>query len=38
MPTVEAVMASGSVPWTVAFTQRLGRHVVATRDIAVGGH
>lgn len=38
MPAVDALTAGGWVPWTVAFTQRLGRHVIATRDIAVGEH
>jgi hypothetical protein len=35
---VEALLAGGSVPWTLAFSQRLGRHVVATRDIQPGAH
>jgi len=36
LPTVEALVACDSVPWSIGFTQRLGRHVMATRDIAAG--
>lgn len=36
LPAVEALLGGSAVPWTVAFTQRLGRHVVATRDIPAG--
>lgn len=36
LPAVDALLRGGAVPWAVAFTQRLGRHVVATRDISAG--
>lgn len=40
LPAVEALLYSGAVPWSLAFTQRLGRHVVTSRDIQPGecGH
>ena len=36
LPAVDALVASGAVPWAIAFSQRLGRHVIATRDISPG--
>ena len=36
LPAVDSLTAGGAVPWTIAFTQRLGRHVTATRDISAG--
>lgn len=36
LPSVEALVACDSVPWSIGFTQRLGRHLMATRDIAAG--
>ncbi len=34
LPGLDAV--EQRLPWSVAFTQRLGRHGVAKRDIAAG--
>ncbi len=34
LPALDA--AEPSLPWSVAFTQRLGRHGVAKRDIVAG--
>ena len=34
LPALDA--AEPSLPWSVAFTQRLGRHGVAKRDIMAG--
>jgi hypothetical protein len=36
LPAVNALLAGGVVPWRLAFSQRLGRHVIATRDIQPG--
>lgn len=36
LPAVDALLAGGAVPWSLAFSQRLGRHVIATRDIQPG--
>ena len=36
LPAVNALLAGGVVPWSLAFSQRLGRHVIATRDIQPG--
>ena len=36
LPAVDALLAGGVVPWTLACSQRLGRHVIATRDIQPG--
>jgi hypothetical protein len=36
LPAVDALLAGGAAPWILAFSQRLGRHVVATRDIQPG--
>lgn len=36
LPAVEELLSSGAVPWSIAFTQRLGRHVTASRDIEPG--
>ena len=36
LPEVGALLADGAVPWSLAFSQRLGRHVIAARNIQPG--